>query len=165
MAQWLTGVSRSLSRRMPPRRTDRRGKPARRGRRTGSPTPIQQARHRNAVSAVPNRSARDSPAGVKVRYGKPRVSRTAMVSAMDLYWSGQMTFCRRKVRLRVICPAEGRFSGENRLSAQIRPEPGFGGQIHANREFVRQTRCFPYRHGLRDGLVRQGRVCRTERSR
>ena len=50
-----------------------------------------------------------------------------------------------KVRLRVICPAEGRFSGENSLSAQIRPEPGFGGQIHANREFVRQTRPSPYR--------------------
>ncbi len=62
-----------------------------------------------------------------------------------------------KVRLRVICPAEGRFSGENRLSAQIRPEPGFGGQIHANKEFVRQPRPSPYRPGLRYGLVRQGR--------
>ena len=127
MAQRLTRVSRSLSRRMPPHRADRRGKPARRGRRTGSPTPIQQVR------PFPYR----------------------LVSAID--FSGQMTFCRRKVRLRVICPAEGRFSGENRLPAQIRPEPGFGGQIHANREFVRQPRPSPYRHGLHDGLVRPGR--------
>ena len=124
MAQRLTGVSRSLSRRMPPHRADRRGKSARRGRRTGSPTPIQQAR------PFPYR----------------------LVSAID--FSGQMTFCRRKVRLRVICPAEGRFSGENRLPAQIRPESGFGGQIHANKKFVRQHRPFPYRHGLRDGSAK-----------
>ena len=78
------------------------------------------------------------------------------VSTMD--FSGQMTFCRRKVRLRVICPAEDRFGGENRLPAQIRPEPGFGGQIHANREFVRQTRDFPYRLVSAMDLVRQGRV-------
>ena len=88
---------------MPPHRADRRGKPARRGRRTGSPTPIQQVRHRKAVSAVPNRPARESPVGQK--------------------------------------------SG--------------GVKVRRGKSPVRQTRGFPYRPGLRDGLVRQGRVCRT----
>ena len=95
VAQRLTGVSRSLSRRMPPHRADRRGKPARRGRRTGSPTPIQQVRHRKAVSAVPNRPARESPVGQK--------------------------------------------SG--------------GVKVRRGKSPVRQTRGFPYRHGLRDGFV------------
>ena len=111
---------------------------------------------------------------VKVRRGKSPVRQTRgfpyPVSAMD--WFGKARVSRtglhdglvrsndvlpKKVRLRVICPAEGRFSGENRLPAQILPEPGFGGQIHANKEFVRQPRPLPYRHGLRDGLVRPGR--------
>ena len=101
-------------------------------------------------------------------YGKPGVSRTGLRDGLVRQGRVSRTGLHdglvrsndvlpEKVRLRVICPAEGRFSGENRLSAQIRPKPGFGGQIHANREFVRQPRPSPYRHGLRDGLVRQGR--------
>ena len=167
MAQRLTGVSRSLSHRMPPHRADRRGKSARRGKRTG-------ARHRACprVKVRRGKSPVRQPRGFPYRHGlrdglvrQGRVSRTAMVSAMDWYWSGQMTFCRRKVRLRVICPAEGRFSGENRLPAQIRPEPGFGGQIHANREFVRQTRPSPYRLVSAMDWFGKARVSRTERSR
>ena len=123
-------------------------------------SPIQTRSPRWIGSARPGFPYRPS---LRDGFGSARPGFPVPVSTMD--FSGQMTFCRRKVRLRVICPAEGRFSGENRLPAQILPEPGFGGQIHANKEFVRQPRPLPYRHGLRNGLVRQGRVSRTERGR
>ncbi len=49
--------------------------------------------------------------------------------------SGQMTFCRRKVRLRVICPAEGRFGGEKSCASSNPAKVGF-----RRRKVVRQLK-------------------------
>ena len=101
-----------------------------------------------------------------------------LVAAMDLYLVRPNDVLPEKVRLRVICPAEGRFGGENRLSAQIRPEPGFdgenrlsaqirpklgfGGQMRTNKDFVRQPRPFPNRCDSERPLVRQRADSRTK---
>ena len=68
---------------------------------------------------------------VKVRRGKSPVRQTrdfpyrpGLRDGLVLVRSNDVL--PKKVRLRVIYPAESRFSGENLLSAQIRPEPGFG---------------------------------------